>query len=419
MPRLRILLAVLAAALLSGAAAPPADDAQALRAATQVFLDAIAESTATVQRDPYYAGDLGQAAGMAYLTHMLLRTLESQLGQDADYPLFRLVDFRTREGGDNPDQRYLVAPLRGGARYRIWGTRGTSRRLEFQVYAGLPWSAQGGKTVAALDSEALQVDADGRFELLLDPQRQPGNWLRNPPDGSMVMVRQIFGDWDAELPGEIHIDRVGYEGAQKPPLTSAEMAQRLRAAAADLRNTVALWPQFVRRQYETRQPPNTLSPPFDPGALGGVPGRWMSTGHFDLADDEALILTMHAAPAKYQGVQLTDLWFSSLEYANRQTSLTTDQAHRDADGRYRYVIAARDPGVQNWLDTGGLSRGVLLLRYDGMQAPIPRADWPTLRRIRLADLRAALPADTPAFDAAAREAQIAARRRHVQRRFGL
>ncbi|MGH8444047.1 MAG: hypothetical protein ACREVL_02215, partial [Solimonas sp.] len=209
------MLALLLATLPALAAAP--DDAAALRAATREFVAAIGESAAIVEADPYYAGDLGRAAGAAYLTHMLLRTLEAQLGQDADFPLFRLVDYRTREGGDNPDQRYLVAPLRGGADYRIWGTRGGSRRLEFQVYAGLPWSAQGGRTVAVLDSESLHCAPDGSFELNLGPEPRSGNWLRNPPDGSMVMVRQVFGDWQRERPGEIHIDRVGYEGALKPP----------------------------------------------------------------------------------------------------------------------------------------------------------------------------------------------------------
>lgn len=422
MLRFRMWIAVLAAALLSGAAvvSPPPDDAQELSAAMAEFVEAIAASSSTVQRDPYYAGDLGQAAGASYLTHMLLRTLESQLGQDVDFPLFRVVDFRTREGGDNPDQRYLVAPLRGGERYRIWGRRGTSRRLSFQIYAGLPWAAEGGKTVAVLDDDDLHCDADGSFEILLSADKTPGNWLRNPPEATMVMVRQIVSDWDAEQVGNIHIDRIGLEGRLKPALRSRDLAARLRSAAADLRNTVALWPRFVREHYEQRMPANTLSPPFDPGALGGVSGRWMATGHFEIADDEALILTTRAASADYQGVQLTDLWFSSLEYGNRQTSLTGDQAWRGSDGRYRFVIAGRDPGVQNWLDTTGLRRGVLLLRYDGLHGrQIPRADWPSLQRIKFAELHMILPADTPAFDADARRTAIAARRRAIQRRFGV
>jgi hypothetical protein len=93
----------------------------------------------------------------------------------------------------------------------------------------------------------------------------------------------------------------------------------------------------------------------------------MSNGHFELAPDEALVVTLWPIGARYQGIQLTDPWFSSLEYANRVTSLSADQAHRSADGAYRFVVAARDPGVQNWLDTTGLPKGTLLIRFDGSE----------------------------------------------------
>jgi hypothetical protein len=145
----------------------------------------------------------------------------------------------------------------------------------------------------------------------------------------------------------------------------------------------------------------------------------MTEGHFDLADDEALIVTTWPTSANYQGIQLTDRWFSSLEYANRQSSLTADQAYRTADGAFHFVISAKDPGVQNWLDTDGLRQGVILLRYDGMkEAEFAKDKWPTTLKVKLSELRKYLPADTPVFAADQRSAEIAERRRHVQQRFG-
>ena len=64
-----------------------------------------------------------------------------------------------------------------------------------------------------------------------------------------------------------------------------------------------------------------------------------------------LVVHYRRAGGDYQGIQLADLWFSSLEYANRQTSLTADQAVLDDDGAFRFVVCATDPGVANWLDT--------------------------------------------------------------------
>jgi hypothetical protein len=183
---------------------------------------------------------------------------------------------------------------------------------------------------------------------------------------------------------------------------------------------VPLWPEFVRRFYDEGIPVNTLTPPLDPSISGGVKERWMAFGHFDLTDDEALLITTRPSGADYQGIQLTDMWFASLEYANAQSSLSADQAWRGSDGAFHFVIAARDPGVQNWLDTQHFRQGVILLRYDGMRGKeIPQADWPRAQKVKLSELRNYLPADTPAYSAEQRRKEIELRRRHVQQRFGV
>ena len=395
--------------------APSASHSQ-LRQALDAFVEVLRQSTQTLETDPAFSAGRNSAAGVAYWAQMLIRTLEEDIVQDADFPLFREVDFRIREGADNPDQRYLVAPLHGGKEYRIWGTREGERRLEIQVYAGLPWSAEGGRVVAALPDEELVTQSDGSFEVTLGGKPHANNWLANPHDSSFVMIRQIYADWPDNI-GHVHIDRVGYEGRLKPGLTTADMTRRIERAAANFSTRVPLWPAFGRERF-AQQKPNALSPPFDTVSAGGVKGRWMSLGAFQLEPDEALLLTMWPIGGNYQGVQLTDIWTSSLEYANRQTSLSADQSYRSTDGAYRYIIAHEDPGVENWLDTTGLKDGYLLLRFDGASlAEVPESQWPRLSLITFAKARAALPPDTPHFSAAAREAAIAQRRHHIQLRF--
>ncbi|MAG31552.1 MAG: hypothetical protein CL908_11760 [Deltaproteobacteria bacterium] len=390
----------------------------ALEHAFSDFAAALLETAQLVRDDPAYDSDRHRAAGALYWAQMLLRTIEDDLLQDPDFPFFRVVDQRIREGADNPDQRYLFSPIRGGARYRIWGGRQGERRLEFQLYAGLPWTAAGGRIVGIITDEALAVAQDGSFEITLGGEPQESNWLPNPEDATMVMVRQIHSDWAEEV-GHVHIDRIGYEGKLKPPPTETAIAERFERAAASLRDVVPLWPRFGRERY-ARVEPNSLTPPWDPSGEGGVKGRWMSLGDFELAADEALILTTWPAPGNYQGIQLTDVWTSSLEYANRQTSLTADQARLDGDGAYRFVIAHHDPAVQNWLDTTGLRRGFILLRYDGTGGEaIPEAHWPRLERVGFDEIAERLPPDTPHYTEAERYKAIERRRRHVQRRFGI
>jgi hypothetical protein len=60
------------------------------------------------------------------------------------------------------------------------------------------------------------------------------------------------------------------------------------------------------------------------------------------------------------------LWnkhMQTLEYRTRQTSLNAAQITLEADGSFRIVIAHSDPGVPNWLDTEGHTRGSIFWRF--------------------------------------------------------
>lgn len=406
-------------ALALASLAPTADanarsQSSELRVAQDKFEAAIRDAHKYIRNHKFYRDPENRASAHAFLAAMTLKAIEHDLVLDPDFPFFRTLDFRLREGGDNPDQTYFMAPLRGGASYRIWGRRGGERRLDFQTYAGNPYAAGGGRMAGFLDSEALKIAADSSFEVIVSPDPQPGNWLPNPPDGTQILVRQVFSDWEREVPGEVHIDRIGNEGQLKPMITETEMAQRLRAAAEQVRVHIRHWPETVERGW-ARTPVNTMSKPFDTGPLGGVPGRWMARVNFELGPDEALLVRTWPMEGNYQGIQLADMWFSSLEYANRQTSLTADQAYRSQDGSYWFAVSARDPGVQNWLDTMGRRKGVILLRFDGLKgAPFDPARYPAAYKINFDSVQQKLPPGTPHFSEQQRADAIAARRRHIQ-----
>ncbi|MDA8043808.1 MAG: hypothetical protein M0Z30_01000, partial [Actinomycetota bacterium] len=244
--------------------------------------------------------------------------------------------------------------------------------------------------------------------------------VENPSDGTQVLVRQVYSDWADEAPGEVHIDRVGFEGALRPALTDAVIAERLRAAGGQLLQEVEAWAtlhQMMIGQPDAETPVNRIPPLVDTFAQGGAKGRYMTFTIFDLEPDEALVLRTWPTGATYQAVHLRDMWNSSLEYSNRQTSLTTDQAWLHPDGSYWMVVGGRDPGVRNWLDTTGLTRGRLACRYDGIgDRPFDAAKTPTVVKVRYDELAYRLPAGTPAFTPAERQATIAARRRHLQKR---
>ncbi|MEO5841199.1 MAG: hypothetical protein ABIQ73_24365 [Acidimicrobiales bacterium] len=391
----------------------------ALDVAFDEFLKAIGDSVNYVRQHPFYRDAENRPAAYSFLCSLLIARLEEDVIFDPDYPYFRILDTHIREGGDNPDQRYLISTLNGGETYRIWGTLGTARRIDLQIYSGDPYvPGRGGRAASFLTFEQITFADDGSFEIFASADPRSGNWIENPSDATRLLARQIFSEWGDGDPGELHIDRAGHEGSLKPAMTEDAMAARVRKAMDNLTTHVEVWPEMVRNHYLVGREPNEISVPFDSGSLGGVPGRWMSHATFDLADDEALIITTWPASGNYQGIQLADLWFSSLEYANRQTSLTTDQAYLSSEGCYHFVLAARDPGVANWLDTTGRRRGVILFRYDGTtEATFDTAMYPTASKVKFTELASHLPPDVPRVSADERRMQIAARRKHVQIRF--
>jgi hypothetical protein len=62
-------------------------------------------------------------------------------------------------------------------------------------------------------------------------------------------------------------------------------------------------------------------------------------------------------------VSLWNRHLQTYDYAHRRVSLNRAQTALDADGAFTLVIAHRDPGVPNWLDTEGRPFGMVFWRY--------------------------------------------------------
>lgn len=391
------------------ASVEPVPENISLEASFAELSSAITGAGSFVQQHTWYGSPIEQAEAYRHILRTLVTAIELHGLADSDFPFFYEIDPFSKGGMDNTDQRYLMAMLDGAAQYRVWGSRGSSRRLDLSLYPGMDAMAS---SIATLTTESLELDADGNFEVIIGGAPQPGNWMPGHSGPMRLLVRQIHADWNAEQPGNLHIDRIDGGRPDYPALQRGKMAKQLRAAtdafAADLR----------RSRFAALMPVNTLTPPRDTGTEGGLRGRWMVGGHFDLAADEALLITAAPTEAAYQGVQFGNHWWASLDYANRQSSLTFDQSRVSSDGRLYYVVSAADPGTANWLDTEGYTRGVMLLRYDGLHRSLSAEEAPRAQVIKLLQLRDYLPEDEPRISAEQRAAVIAARRAHVQRRFG-
>jgi hypothetical protein len=286
-------------------------------------------------------------------------------------------------GADNPDNYYQSAALSGAHEYRLWGTRGSVHYLGFGTYAGSYGSkARRGQT-GYLDAREMKTGPDGSFEVILSCREHPGkNWLRMEPDTSSLIVRQTFQDRASERIADLHLERLGAAGAPEP-IAPAFLDRGLQAAAAYVHGTASLFADWAEG-FAKR--PNEL-PKFDPAvaaAAHGDPNIVYYHGYFELADDEALVIDVVPPRCEYWNFQLNNHWMESLDYRYHVIALNHHGARSRPDGSVRLVVAGRDPGVPNWLDTAGHRRGTMCLRWVGAT----EHPDPSTRVMRIADVRA-------------------------------
>jgi hypothetical protein len=72
-------------------------------------------------------------------------------------------------------------------------------------------------------------------------------------------------------------------------------------------------------------------------------------------------------------LQLDNYWMESLDYRYLRAHVNSHSAKYEPDGSLKVVIAARDPGTANFLDTAGHRSGTTLLRWTCAKShPVPR-----------------------------------------------
>lgn len=388
----------------------PADAEAVLEgAAFDDLLSDLRRAAALVVGDGCPATTLDRADGWRHLAGLLRVGIGEMLVEiDPDRPRFLWADGTGKWGLDCADAVYAQASVRGGNVYRVRGRRGSVHFLGFQLMARM-------RGAGDLDADALEVAADGSFELMLGGPQRPRNWLPLPEDATTLIARQFFYDWEREVPAAFEIERIDGGPRRDPPHAAPDaVAAQLRALGRFVHDNAAWWCDVAA---DKREQVNTF--PDDGGGLGAVAGaaqkyQAFGIGYFSLAEDEALIVEVTPPQAKYWSLHLGNYWMESLDFAHHQSSLNGHQAALDSDGAFRAVVSLRDPGIANWLDPAGHAEGSMIYRWNqAALAPIPRTQL-----VKLAELRAALPPETLRATPAQRAAAIEIRRQHVRRRYG-
>jgi hypothetical protein len=345
---------------------------------TQPFLDACAEAEELIRGASFIKTEQDLIEGLDYLAGSIRASLQLAWAYDKERPFFvNSTNQFTKMALDNPDTVYYHAYLRSGATYVVRGTRGTTVDLSFQLLNGdyTPSATPDGSV--AFDDRSITIGDDGSFEVVFDDL---------PEGAAMLAVREVYDDWSAQR-GTVTIERTDTIGTSPgQSLTQDDLAKRYAIAGKMLTARIKTWFVFPEWFY-LNEPVNTITAPrLTPG---GLSSQYSSVGHYDVADDEAIVLTVPRGDAPYLGFQLGSPWYTSLEYIHHQTSLNGHQAQVDPDGMIRIVIAESNPGVANWVERLGHDRGYLQFRWQRVDAPV--TEGPTLQLVPMADLPDALP----------------------------
>jgi hypothetical protein len=288
----------------------------------------------------------------------------------------------------------------------------TAAFTSFQVVDG--FYGENGQTPASggvIDSTNLQTDEHGNFTITFGPGPGDGqpNYIQLTPGSKQVLIRDTLTDWN-QTAATLSVERVaGPDLPATPPFQ--EQVDRL---ATLIVTGAPYWHGFSNAYRQV--PANSVTPAIP--TPGGLVGQSSALGHFSLTEDQALVITVRPFDADYVGFQVGTDWFTSIDYANHTSSMTTAQARPNTDGSVTYVISLKDPGVANWIDPAGHPTGLIQIRWQGLPAgAMPPGYRPTAQLVSFDELATVLPADTVMVTERQRKAQIEQRRAQLRNRY--
>lgn len=340
----------------------------------------------------------------------------------------------TRIWYDNPDTVYRFTGINGASTYQIEGkidgydpadpsTHPTSANTNFSVLTGI-----NGVTAANLDGEQLSVRDDGTFTIVVSPNAAPDNpeqgmnYIQAPANSTILATRNTLGDWNTETPMTLTIEKtagppsslfsqiggfaipgIGETVVKNPALmnlvsiipafdqaplllSSTETALLMLVTGISGENT------YMTVATGATGTPNTLSQPQHNAQF--LSTQLQSAGYFQLKDDEAMIITVDPGDAEYFVVPVTNDWTITNDTRNQQTSLNNSQAVKNADGTYTIVVSKNDPGVANWVSTGGLNQGTISMRFQGVDPEAENMPTVSTRVVKVSEVQGIL-ADDP------------------------
>jgi hypothetical protein len=359
------------------------------------FCEALRVAGHNIERFGDEPSDLDRAEWYRFMTRLARNGFERYIENcEPDRPRLRDAPWRQGINFQSPDQDHLMCEFVDGAHdYRITGNRGTI--LYFIIASwnakqprdigARDWASRGVEglkefdpatlqTTGFLQSDAIDFDADGNFEVIVSQHPRVRNWLRITPDCVGLLVRNVYHERAKEKPPEMRVERL--DEVEPRPIRADEVAENLAKAGQMVFGYAELVRSWWQDNLATR--PNRLR--FSRTTYlsnGGVADRHFAFGTWFVNPDQALVLEFTPPECEYWIFQLCNMWQENLDnYEDGQGYVTKFTARYEDGGKVRVIVAARDPGIQgNWVDPFGHVKGGMGLRLIKTDSPPPVTSW--------------------------------------------
>ncbi len=376
--------------------------------AWQQFMDATRDAGVAFLENHPQGDQLDRAEALRYLLAQLASGAELTLaGEDRGNPLLRVGATNIKKWGlDAADAKYISAAIDPKGDYQLTGTLGNARVKAVQVITDQPHF----KAHGSLGDKDFG-DTPGTVTIRVSankPADWQGLWLAVPNSATRLLIREYFGDWASETPSAWRLERLD-DNWSPVARGDRESQQLLDETLAGFSRRLEQWMPWV--EANRAQNVNQLKQLTPSGS--GLQDNIYGEGWYRLTDDEVLLIELDAPNADLWSFQLSNQWWESLDYVHRLGSINSEQAAVDSDGRYRIVVAAKDPGYSNWLDTGGHAEGAIMYRFQRSQ----NSPLPTVRKLMASELQGVMPSDSPKANSEQRAAALLMRRRHASVRW--
>jgi hypothetical protein len=390
--------AALAAPTAEKPSAEASSDGSESGAALQELREALGQLEASFATDAWgLRGPMDRAEARRLVMFHLHHAIEVHFEPSPERPAWkRFVTPEKKLLGDNPDAIYYATPVSAAHRYRIRGNVAGATYTSFTVEVGGGAGGNPSGLGATLNDSELEIEPDGSYEIVASAERpERGDWLRLDERASSLSTRHYYERETSIAADQLHhiplaIDRLDLD-APPPPPSDASVAAGIRRVAQFLRTSI-----YPPRRDPAQLPrwvslvPNEFPLPKkdDSNTRVGFAAKdnVYSMAPFVLAPDEALVIRGRFPRCRFANVVLWNRHTHTLDYRYRRISLNRKQTTLEPDGSFKIVLAAKDPGVPNWLDTEGRPSGSVFWRF---QLPEEEIAPLAAKVVRLEDVRGA------------------------------